>query len=122
MFMIKNRLHVVAQYLRVKVDPKDDSVEEIIKQIIESLKFSNKSQSYQKGSCWSNVVSSRSRGKTMRSEITDCNYPTFQTHRDNFLIDKRQLQTMREEPRNNRASQEISNQRTLEDNFTSGGR
>ena len=39
-FMIKNRLHVLAQYLRVKLPMEEQDVEVILKLIIDSLKYS----------------------------------------------------------------------------------
>jgi hypothetical protein len=38
--MIKNRLHVLAQYIRVKVPLQDITIEEILTKIIESVKYS----------------------------------------------------------------------------------
>lgn len=72
--MIKNRIHVIAQYLRVKTPADEASVEELLKQIIESLKFSNRSNnnSNQKYS-FDRVVSSsrsRSRGHSYKADAT----------------------------------------------------
>ena len=40
-FMIKNRLHVLAQYLRVKLPLEEQIIENLLKLIIDSLKYSN---------------------------------------------------------------------------------
>ena len=56
--MIKNRLHVLAQYLRVKLPMDDQDVESILKLIIDSFKFSKK-------------ASTRSLSKTQRQFSND---------------------------------------------------